>query len=93
MRFSIETTYRKNKPLASYIYFLSISPPGSIVYTQAWTNDIIIDYSESNKLVGIELLNPSETSVEEINEVFKVVGLASLTNDETTCLSKTLKGV
>ena len=71
---SLQITYRKGKPFAAYIY-LSRQNGQKSVRTEAISEDLLIDYSEDETPLGIEIVSPGMVSIDEIQAVFDRLGL------------------
>ena len=71
---SLQITYRKGKPFAAYIY-LSRQNGQKSVRTEAISEDLLIDYSEDETPLGIEIVSPGMVSINEIQAVFDRLGL------------------
>jgi uncharacterized protein YuzE len=68
-------TYRKGRPFAAYIY-LDRRPGEKSVRTQEVTSDLLVDYAEDGRALGIKVVTPEAVTLEEILEVFDRLGLA-----------------
>lgn len=71
---SLQVTYRKGHPFAAYIYL--DRPPGERTErTEEVTSDLLVDYSEDGRALGIEVVTPEAVAIEEIFAVFDELGL------------------
>lgn len=78
---SLQVTYRKGRPFAAYIY-LSRRPGDKSVRTEEVTPDLLIDYAEDGRPLGIEIVTPEAVPTEEILGVFDRLGLGRPPDDE-----------
>lgn len=78
---SLQVTYRKGRPFAAYIY-LDRRPGDETVRTEEVTSDLVVDYGEDGRALGIEVITPGAVGVEEIFEVFDRFGLGRPSESE-----------
>ena len=78
---SLQVTYRKGRPFAAYIY-LSRRPGDKSVRTEEITSDLLVDYAEDGRPLGIEIVTPEAVPTEEILSVFDRLGLGRPADDE-----------
>jgi len=71
---SIQITYRKGKPLAAYIY-LPHEPGNKSVRCEELQPGLIVDFDAEGKALGIEVITPTATSIDEVHQVFEKLGL------------------
>lgn len=71
---SLQVTYRKGQAFAAYIY-LDRRPGEKAVRTEEMTTDILVDFAEDGRPLGIEVITPEAVSIEEIFHVFDRLGL------------------
>lgn len=71
---SLQITYRKGKPFAAYLY-LPHQPGKKSVRCEELRPGLIVDFSEDGEPLGIEVISPSVTSIDELREVFEGLGL------------------
>jgi uncharacterized protein YuzE len=73
-RFSVQVTYRVGKPLAAYIY-LRRKPGQRSARTERVSAEVLVDYAADGSPLGIEIVSPAHTTLEEINQAFDRIGL------------------
>lgn len=71
---SVQVTYRKGRPFAGYIY-LGRRPGESAARTEEVTPDLLVDYAEDGRPLGIEVVTPEAVPIAEILRVFDRLGL------------------
>lgn len=71
---SVQVTYRKGRPFAAYIH-LGRRPGEKSARTEQVTSDLLVDYAEDGRPLGIEVITPEAVALEEILEVFDMLGL------------------
>lgn len=71
---SLQITYRKGKPFAAYIYLPNHSGQKTI-RSEKIRPGLIVDFDGDENPVGIEVISPGVTSIEELEEVFDEVNL------------------
>lgn len=72
---SVQITYRHGKPFAAYIYLPRPSELRS-VRTERVSAEVLIDYAEDGSPLGIEIVSPSHTTLDEIHAAFDRIGIA-----------------
>ena len=71
---SLQITYRKGKPFAAYLY-LPHGPGKKSVRCEELRPGLIVDFGEDGEPLGIEVISPSVTSIDELRQVFAGLGL------------------
>lgn len=71
---SIQITYRKGKPFAAYIY-LPHERGNKSVRCGELQPGLIVDFDAEGKALGIEVITPTATSIDEVQQVFEELGL------------------
>ncbi len=72
---SLQVTYRKGRPFAAYIYL--DHPPGQkIVRSEEVAPEIVVDFDGDAQPIGVEIVSPDATSIDEILSVFDTLGLS-----------------
>ena len=71
---SLQVTYRKGRPFAAYIY-LNRRPGDTSARTEQITEDLLVDYADDGRPLGIEIVTPEAVPTEEILRVFDKLGL------------------
>ena len=72
---SLQVTYRKGRPFAAYIY-MHRRPGDKAARTEEVRPDLLVDYGEDGRVLGIEIVTPQAVAVEDVLEVFDTLGLA-----------------
>lgn len=72
---SLNVMYRMGEPLAAYSY-LATSPGQKAARSEEMAPEIVVDFDESGQPIGVELVSPDVTDVEEILAVFDRLGLS-----------------
>jgi len=81
----LEITFRKGKPLAAYLY-LSKNTGIKAVRTEQAAPGLIVDYDESDKPVGLEIVSPMQVTASEINDVLSMLSIAPVSDAELSPL-------
>jgi len=71
---SLQITYRKGRPSAAYLYLGQRGTKS--VRTAVVRPDIVVDFGEDDRPVGIEIVDPETVTTSEILSVFDELGLA-----------------
>lgn len=71
---SLQVTYRKGRPFAAYIY-LDHLPGQKIVRSEEVAPEIVVDFDGDAQPIGVEIVSPAATSIDEIFSVFDTLGL------------------
>jgi len=71
---SVQMTYRDGRPFAAYIG-LGRALGESSVRSEELSPEIVVDFSEDGRPLGIEVIDPSSATAEDIYGVFDVLGL------------------
>ena len=71
---SLQVTYRKGQPFAAYI---SLDHPlgQKVVRSAEVAPEIVVDFAEDGQPIGVEIVSPVATSVDEILAVFDTLGV------------------
>ncbi|MCH7530204.1 MAG: DUF2283 domain-containing protein [Gemmatimonadetes bacterium] len=72
---SLQVTYRKGQPFAAYIC-LDHAPGQKAVRSEEVAREIVVDYDGDERPIGVEIVSPGATSVDEILAVFDELGLS-----------------
>jgi len=75
----LEVTFRHGQPIAAYLY-LSRSTGDKSHRTAKATPGMIIDFTESDRPIGIEITAPTKVTVADINKVLSNLGIPELTS-------------
>jgi uncharacterized protein YuzE len=68
----LEISYRDGRPRLGYLYLSD--PSEKSARSRRVSAELVIDINRDGQLIGIELLDPENTTVEAINEVLKQYG-------------------
>jgi uncharacterized protein YuzE len=71
---SIQITYRRGRPFAAYIY-LNRKPGERSARTEEVSSDLLVDYAEDGRPIGIEVVTPESVSLDEVYALFDRLGL------------------
>ena len=71
---SIQITYQKGRPSAAYIY-LQRRQGVKTARSEEVAPEIVVDFDEDDHAIGVEIISPENTGVEEILSVFDKLGL------------------
>jgi uncharacterized protein YuzE len=71
---SLQVTYRKGRPFAAYIY-LAHRPGAKAVRSEEVLPEIVVDYDSAGRPLGVEVISPEATTVDEIMAVFDRLGV------------------
>jgi uncharacterized protein YuzE len=72
---SLHITYRKGRPFAAYIY-LNHKPGEKSARTEEITRDLLVDFADNGRPLGIEIITPEAVSVDQVNALFDRLGLS-----------------
>lgn len=78
---SIQVTYRRGQPFAAYIH-LGRKPGQKSVRSEEVGPELVADYGADGRVLGVEVISPGATTVEEIFEAFDKLGLVRPTVDD-----------
>lgn len=71
---SLQVTYRRGRPCAAYIY-LAHRPGEKTSRSEEVAPEIVVDFDADGRPLGVEIVSPDATSVDEILSVFDQLGL------------------
>ena len=66
----LQVTYRQGKLQAAYLY-LPRRPGDVSVKTLATGRGVVVDFTANGRAIGVELLSPATTTLEEVNETLR----------------------
>lgn len=69
----LEISYRDGRPRLGYLYLSE--PSEKSEHSRRISAEMVIDINKDNQLIGIELLDPENTTVKAINNVLEQYGL------------------
>lgn len=70
----VQVTYRKGRPYAAYIH-LERGPGQKSVRSEELAPEIVVDFDADARPIGVEIVSPDATSIDEILAVFDQLGL------------------
>ena len=73
---NLEISYRDGRPRLGYLYLSE--PSEKSEKSRRISAEMVIDISKDNQLIGIEFLDPENTTVEAVNNVLEQYGLEPL---------------
>jgi len=73
----LEVTFRKGKPFAAYLHLPRAQGVKS-VRTKKAAPGILVDYSNADDPIGIEITAPTKVNAKQINAVLKTIGLTAI---------------
>jgi len=71
---SLQITYRKGRPFAAYIT-LDRLPGEKSARSEEMAREIVVDFASDGRPLGVEIVSPDVTSLEEILSVFDRLGV------------------
>lgn len=71
---SLQITYRKGRPFAAYIS-LDRRPGDKSVRSEEMAPEIVVDFAADGRPLGVEVVSPDATPLEQILSVFDKLGL------------------
>ena len=77
----LEITYRDGRPIAAY-YYLPRRPGDRGVRTQRVDPGLVIDFTEDDRPIGIEITAPGLVSLDDMNRTLRSLGLEAVTAAE-----------
>ena len=72
--FSLQITYCKGRRFAAYIHLERLSGERS-VRSEELAPEIVVDYGADGRPLGVEIVSPEVTSVEDVLMVFDELGI------------------
>ncbi|MEW5807503.1 MAG: DUF2283 domain-containing protein [Acidobacteriota bacterium] len=70
----LEVTFRHGRPVAAY-YYLPRRPGQKSYRSQRIEPGMILDYSRSGQLIGIEITSPTKVTATALNRILRELGL------------------
>jgi len=77
---TLEVTFRKGKPFAAYLRLDGAR--AKVSRTKEAAPSLLLDFDESGRVLGLEILSFDDVTVGRINEVLVSVGHAALPEQE-----------
>ena len=81
----LEITYRKEKPLAAYLYLSSVSGVRS-VRTEPKDAGLLVDFGPAGQPIGLEITAPEQMTAVRINEVLRSLDLSPMKEEDLSPL-------
>jgi hypothetical protein len=81
----LEVTYRRGKPIAGYLY-LPREIGAKSARTEEATPGLLVDFSSAGELLGLEVVAPTEVTIEDVNAVLTQYGLEPVEPEEVAPL-------
>lgn len=78
---TVQVTYRMGRPFAAYIV-LDRRPSDAISRTEEVSADLLVDYAEDGRALGIEVVTPKAVTIDDILAVFDQLGLGRPAKEE-----------
>lgn len=70
----LEVTFRKGKPMAAYLY-LPRAPGAKSARTEKMGGGLIVDFDERGVAIGVEILSPTQVSLQHLRSVLDRLGI------------------
>lgn len=70
----LQVTYRKGRPFAAYIHLGQGARQRSI-RSEEFAPEVVVDFGAEGRPLGMEIVSPEVTSVEDVLKVFDQLGL------------------
>ena len=80
MSTTLEMTFRKGRRLAAYLRL--DGPLGQAARTKKITESLLVDFDDSGRALGLEILSFDDDTVGRINDVLRSVGHPALSDAE-----------
>jgi hypothetical protein len=71
---SLQVTYHRGRPFAAYIY-LDRGPGQKSARSEQMAPEIVVDFDANDRPIGVEIISPDSTPVDEVLAVFDRLGL------------------
>ncbi len=84
----LEITFRKGQPLAAYLYLTKTKRTQSLK-TIKIDEDLIADYDQNDVPVGLEIVSPKTTSIQQIKDALEKLHVEPISEDELAPLNTT----
>ncbi len=82
----LEVTYRDGKPIAAYLYLPRESGDKS-VRTERREGGLVVDFTEGDRPIGIEITSPRAISLEALNRALTALDQEPATEQELSPLA------
>ena len=77
----LEVTYRRGKPIAGYLYLPRENGVKS-ARTEEAAPGLLVDFSASGEPIGLEVIAPTQVTIEDINGALTKLGLEPVEPEE-----------
>jgi uncharacterized protein YuzE len=77
----LQVTYRRGRAEVAYLH-LPRRPGDKVVESERVEPEMVLDFNEAGKLIGIEFVDPEGTTLAAVNEVLQKHGFAPLTRED-----------
>ena len=77
----LEVTYRRGKPIAGYLYLPRANGVKS-ARTEEAAPGLLVDFSASGEPIGLEVIAPTQVTIEDINGALADLGLEPVEPEE-----------
>ncbi len=77
----LQVTYRRGQAEAAYLH-LPRRPGEKSFESERVEPEMVLDFNQEGKLIGIELVDPEYVTLEAINDVLQKHGFAPLTKED-----------
>ena len=83
----MQVSYRNGQPMAAYLY-LSGWPGHKSARTELVDAGLVVDFSESDEPLGLEIVDPESVSIREIDDVLRGIDEDPLDPGEVDALKR-----
>jgi uncharacterized protein YuzE len=77
----LEVTFRRGRPLAAYLY-LPRAPGDKSDHVEQAGSGLLVDYTADGTPIGIEITEPAQVSITELNRVLAALRAPAVTNED-----------
>lgn len=77
----LEVTYRHGKVFAAYLY-LARRPGDRVHHSQPCEHGLVIDYSDDNRPLGIEITSPRHADLASVNRLLHRLDQPALSDED-----------
>jgi len=81
----LEITFSNGKALAAYLYFKQDRSAPS-ARSEKIDDDLIVDYDSNGKPIGLEIVSPSTTSIEQIKAALNKLNIEPISDKDLSPL-------
>jgi uncharacterized protein YuzE len=76
----LEISYRDGRPRLGYLYLSD--PAEKSARSRRISAELVVDINKDGRLIGIELLDPENTTVDAINDVLAQYGIEAIRDSD-----------